>query len=121
MNRVEYNGWTNYETWAVHLWMDNEESSQKYWHSISKNCDTAWELAEKLKDEHLDTIADAGLVGFMADLIHAAFSEVNWLEIAQPIWDDTHAQGPESQGEYDAAHPDNANAMDMVNLLFRTK
>ena len=24
---MSYNGWTNYETWAVKLWMDNEEGS----------------------------------------------------------------------------------------------
>jgi len=27
----KYNGWTNYETWAVKLWMDNEEPSYRYW------------------------------------------------------------------------------------------
>lgn len=26
----EYNGWTNYETWNVALWMDNDESSYQY-------------------------------------------------------------------------------------------
>ena len=26
-----YNGWTNYETWAVALWIGNEESSYQYW------------------------------------------------------------------------------------------
>lgn len=27
MNRNEYNGWTNYETWACALWLDNDEGS----------------------------------------------------------------------------------------------
>ena len=26
----EYNGWTNYETWNVALWMDNDETSYQY-------------------------------------------------------------------------------------------
>jgi len=26
-----YNGYTNYETWAVKLWMDNEEPTYDYW------------------------------------------------------------------------------------------
>jgi hypothetical protein len=26
MEMTEYNGWTNYETWNVALWVDNDES-----------------------------------------------------------------------------------------------
>ncbi len=26
-----YNGWSNYETWNVKLWMDNDEGSYNYW------------------------------------------------------------------------------------------
>ena len=26
-----YNGWTNYETWRVHLWLSNDEGSYNYW------------------------------------------------------------------------------------------
>jgi hypothetical protein len=26
-----YNGWSNYETWCVHLWLTNEEGSYRYW------------------------------------------------------------------------------------------
>ena len=26
-----YNGWTNYETWAVKLWFDNEEATYRNW------------------------------------------------------------------------------------------
>ena len=27
----EYNGWKNYETWCVNLWLTNEEGSDRYW------------------------------------------------------------------------------------------
>ena len=27
---MSYNGWTNYETWNVALWMDNDETSYQY-------------------------------------------------------------------------------------------
>ena len=33
---TDYNGWTNYETWNVALWIDNEESSQGYWRTESQ-------------------------------------------------------------------------------------
>ena len=26
-----YNGWANYETWCVHMWMSNEQGSYGYW------------------------------------------------------------------------------------------
>jgi hypothetical protein len=26
-----HNGWANYETWCVHLWLSNEEGSYRYW------------------------------------------------------------------------------------------
>jgi hypothetical protein len=30
-NGGKYNGWNTYETWAVKLWLDNEEGSYRYW------------------------------------------------------------------------------------------
>ena len=27
---MSYNGWTNYETWNVALWIDNDETSYEY-------------------------------------------------------------------------------------------
>ena len=31
MEEKRYNGWTNYETWAVNLWIDNDQGSYTYW------------------------------------------------------------------------------------------
>ena len=36
-----YNGWSNYETWTVYLWLSNEADSQEYWER----------LKNKLKEE----------------------------------------------------------------------
>lgn len=79
----KYNGWENYETWAVALWIDNEETSQLY---------VGGELARDHKGD-VNGFAEAiknyieenapKTEGLYADLLNAAISEVDWLEIAQ--------------------------------------
>lgn len=38
MNTKEYNGWTNYETWLVKLWQDNDQGDQEYWQKQAEEC-----------------------------------------------------------------------------------
>jgi hypothetical protein len=93
MERKEYNGWTNYETWNLALWIDNEQGSYEYWREQAREAYRAAEaeksftrveraalnLADTLKD---DTEENAPVVtGFYADVLGAAISEVNWYEI----------------------------------------
>ena len=106
MTHNEYNGWTNYETWAVALWLDNEEGSQRFWHDRAheladelRETTSAYarftgreiftlkervtqKLADELKDSHEEgnPLPDSGV---FTDLLNAALSEVNWQEIAQ--------------------------------------
>lgn len=83
-----YNGWSNYETWAVKLWMDNEEGSQSYWaeratgyrHNRSL-------LADVLKDEHEEATPELGASVF-SDLLNAALGSVDWDEIAEALISD---------------------------------
>ena len=87
MTRKEYNGWTNYETWAVKLWIDSEEGSSNYWLEQAEECATGehpeWALEERLKGEHEEALPE--IHGFAADLLNAAMSEVNWREIANSL------------------------------------
>ena len=32
----KYNGWKNYETWCVHLWLTNEEATYRYWRDAAR-------------------------------------------------------------------------------------
>ncbi len=103
MNRKEYNGWTNYETWVVALWMDNERGTHDYWLSVAAeiSSDNSPEfiqdrtqqritLSERLKDEHEESLPE--VEGFAADLLNAAMSEVDWFEIAEHLIADSAEQ-----------------------------
>lgn len=94
-NDTKYNGWTNYETWLVNLWMDNEQGSSEYWNECAQEAydnadsDTSFtreeratlNLADTMKDEHEE--AQPEVTGLWADMMNAALSEVNWYEIAE--------------------------------------
>lgn len=47
MNNQEYNGWTNYETWNVALWIGNDEGL----YNLAKNYKRWDDLASTLVDE----------------------------------------------------------------------
>ena len=96
-NDKTYNGWTNYETWCVNLWITNDEGSSSYWADAAQECwDDAeptkiltrneaarYALADRLKDELSDTPEEMGEANMHVDLLRAALSEVNWSEIAE--------------------------------------
>lgn len=88
MNTKEYNGWTNYKTWLVKLWQDNEQGEQEYWRDVAREClandDPNISLADLMKEQYEERASElAGVTGFWADLMGAALSEVNWFEIAE--------------------------------------
>ena len=112
MNNNPYNGWTNYETWVVNLWMDNEQGSHDYWvgqaeyvynnqaeeqKHFSKMEDAVVILAEKLKDEHEEAkdeiLEHVQLTASVwADLLGAALSETNWREIAEHLLENVEVE-----------------------------
>jgi hypothetical protein len=91
-----YNGHANYETFTVALWIDNEEPSYRYWREVAAEClaeadddreEAARLLAERLKNEHQDAAADLLAPTVYSDLLGAALSEVDWLEVAENLMD----------------------------------
>jgi len=95
-----YNGWTNYETWAVNLWVDNEQWSYLYWREQAARhrlqAEDSYQVREglwtkeeatrfNLADQLLEEITDASPLqeaSMYSDLLSGALAEVNWVEIA---------------------------------------
>lgn len=104
-----YNGWKNYETWNVKLWMDNDGSDrlqelaedavrraidgQGNPYADNVRDSAAMLMADDLKDETENAMQDmleqTGQQSSMwADLLGAALSEVDWREIADNVLSD---------------------------------
>src|SRR5262249_51996471 len=91
-----YNGWTNFETWAVALWIDNAQASYHYWREMEDECRREEEegtrtaaglLADRIKDEYEDAACErlGNRADVFADLLSAALSDVDWYEIAEHL------------------------------------
>ena len=76
-----YNGWTNYETWLVNLWMTGDEGYYGRLQEIVWSGDSLDDQAEALED-FLRSEHD-GHSSVWADLVNASLSEVNWYEIVR--------------------------------------
>jgi hypothetical protein len=77
-----YNGWSNYETWNVALWIDNEQDLYKDAKEMARRAKSTGHLAHDLKDWIGEMAPDLGAT-MWADLLNAALSEVDWYEIAE--------------------------------------
>jgi hypothetical protein len=104
MNDTKYNGWSNYETWAVNLWMSNDAGSDEYFREMAQEVyDESEEelrhdetvlftrdevatrvLSDRLKDHFEEQQGElVGVTGVFSDLLTAALGEVDWHEIAE--------------------------------------
>jgi hypothetical protein len=111
---MSYQGWSNYETWCVALWINNEEPSQneaerladearennplpakpkgkskctakEYAEAVERaKRDAAQDLAEQLKNMIEEFTPDLGCTVF-ADLLTSALGSVDWYEIAESL------------------------------------
>jgi hypothetical protein len=96
--RNEYNGWFNYETWLVKLWMDNDEGAYRMWQGIAKEVNDEYpkrdnavgQLSKRLQAEHEEAAPET--TGLWADLMNAALAEVNWFEIAEHLIDEVREE-----------------------------
>ena len=97
----KYNGWANYETWAVALWINNEQGSQEMVLDWAQENETG-DLADLLKDMHTDgnpleceesaTRQVVATPSVYNDLLTAALSSVDWYELAKSFKADAAEQ-----------------------------
>ena len=79
---MSYNGWSNYETWNLHLWLSNDESSQALAQELCQGVELH-EAADRLKDWAEEYVEGLGLApSFASDLLVASLSSVDWHELA---------------------------------------
>ncbi len=78
----QYNGWNNYETWLVALWLNNDQESYRLLQEIRST-----QVSEHRKSERIEELVREFYLGdevdMTADLVNAAIGRVDWLEIAR--------------------------------------
>lgn len=82
---MSYQGWENYETWCVALWLNNDHGYYKHITTQARRTNKE-DFAEYLKDFVEELLPD--LEGFPADLLTHAVSQVDWFEIAESYYED---------------------------------
>jgi len=117
MEAKTYNGWSNYETWAVALWLDNEEPTHRLMRQLARQAWSEAPQSRQAKDWNWprEQAARCSLAGqiqdlveegnpvtsstLYADLMNAALSEVNWAEIAQSYLSEEMEEKKEQGGK----------------------
>lgn len=103
----EHNGWANYPTWAVKLWIDNDQAPYEYWHNLASHCQASaakdanvqqniwtpeqaakYRLAYHLRDEIESGGAALDEASMYADLLGWALAYVKWDDIAESLLQD---------------------------------
>ena len=80
---MSYNGYENYQTWAVALWLDNDESTSELISDIIKRARSDYDAADQLRDliEEMNPLADQA--SMFTDILSSALSNVNYIEIIE--------------------------------------
>lgn len=109
-----YNGWKNYETWLVGLWLDNDAGSYSQWDERAREIYSESEATQyssrrdvassDLAKEIQDEVEEANPLpssGLYTDLLTGALSEVDWYEVAEHYLDAIIEEVEEEEKEED--------------------
>jgi hypothetical protein len=76
---MRFNGWRNYPTWAVHLWLTNDEATYSA---------AVWEArrgVHALREFVEELVLDEGPASLASDLLGWALGEVDWESVAAAL------------------------------------
>lgn len=104
------NGFANYETWTVSLWMANDSATYRHYQELvrelceaggssqsnflSKREAAAVALAETLREDFEVASPTADTTSVYSDLMNSALSEVDWYELANDLLNDVTEDEP---------------------------
>jgi len=94
-----YNGWTNWETWIVNVWIDNDQKLHEHYRKmaraeISSNKRSAtFKLSVTLREQFDEWMPE--VEGVYLDLLSGAMREIDWVEIARHL-----IEGAEEEENY---------------------
>ena len=84
-----YNGWTNWETWIVNVWIDNDQNLYEHYGDMARKEvltdkeSATHELSTTLREQFDEWAPE--IEGLYLDLLNGALREVNWREIARHL------------------------------------
>ena len=104
VTKKEYNGWTNYETWLMALWIGNDQGFDELVQEMAEQNrhEEIYTFAQEMKGfvEDLPEISEVQEKGgFVSDLLGAAMSEIDWYEIAEHYHNDLEPEPEEEKEE----------------------
>ena len=85
MTDETYNGWANYATWAVNLWIMNDEPT--YRAAVALDLDVPDEVAKSRARDFVEELlfGDEAPANLATDLLNAVLPTVAWSEIVESI------------------------------------
>jgi len=84
-----YNGWQNWDTWNLHLWLTNDESTQRACEAFcsARSIEDAAAGLRAMVEADLEALDMPS--GFFRDALAASIGEVDWCELAAALGAET--------------------------------
>lgn len=107
MNEHRYNGWTNYQTWCVNLWLSNDQSDDEDARCLCQSArDNAYEAGKLLRDYVEDMNPHGGDASLFSDLLSSSLRAVDWEEIASHYISDLDPEEEDEEEDIYSGQPD---------------
>lgn len=88
---MSYNGWANYETWLANMYFLDDPEVLLEGAEFTSTYELGQYIKDRVEDYVFEVYGSQKLHGFASDLLRAAFSSINWYELAQHLINDLDA------------------------------